>query len=321
MDGLPIATVVVATYQRADRLPLLLASLESQADAPPFEVVIVDDGSRDATWTELQRLAASSRMPMRPIRQAHNAGPAAARNIGWRSGLGTFVAFTDDDCRPQPGWLRALCECLEDVDIVQGQTLPDPAQERTLGPFSHTMRVTGEQFYETCNVAYRREVLERAQGFDETFRQPYGEDFDLAWRAKEQGATSAYAPEALVFHDVTRSSFSAYVRQTRRLHGAALVLSKHPELRRGLHWRLFFRPSHPWALAALAGLVTAAIRPRRRLAGFVLGVPYVVYRVGIRPLPGRRRTRLVVIPLAFVGDLVEVARLAAASIRLRTLFL
>ena len=99
-------------------------------------------------------------------------GPAAARNAGWHAALGQLVAFTDDDCVPQPEWLATLAAALQVADIAQGCTLPDPAQEHLLGPFARTMDVRSETgYYQTCNVGYRRSVLEAVGGFDDDLRQ------------------------------------------------------------------------------------------------------------------------------------------------------
>src|SRR5437868_8068594 len=94
----PTLAVIVATHGRAHLLPRLVAALEAQRDAPPFELIIVDDGSADDTWAILTHLSRRSSVNLRPIRLLRNRGPATARNIGWRSSSAEFVAFTDDDC-------------------------------------------------------------------------------------------------------------------------------------------------------------------------------------------------------------------------------
>src|SRR5204862_5945534 len=100
-----------------------------------FELIIVDDGASDDTWQTLQRLASSAPLTLLPLRHPANRGPAAARNLGWRSAKGPIVAFTDDDCVPQPGWLAALVAGMAEADIVQGRTVLDEVQARTRGPF------------------------------------------------------------------------------------------------------------------------------------------------------------------------------------------
>jgi cellulose synthase/poly-beta-1,6-N-acetylglucosamine synthase-like glycosyltransferase len=288
-------------------------------------MIVVDDASTDDTWDSLCRLAASNRVPLRPLRTPHNSGPAAARNVGWRASQGRLVAFTDDDCVPQPGWLAALASALDRADLVQGKTVPDPAQASNSGPFSRTLQVTTETgFYQTCNMGYHRDLLQRLGGFDERFRHPTGEDTDLAWRARQHGARSAFEPTAVVHHDVRQSSFLTHLRDTTRWEGVVLAVRLHPGLRRHLHQRWFWKDSHPPALIALGG-VSLTVRPKARgmsrLTGVVLLLPYIRYRTSKNPLGGGPRRRLAALPAALVADLAEVGVVAAASVRYRSLLL
>src|SRR5688500_17395801 len=95
-------TVVVPTYNRCAFLPDLVASLKAQTH-PSFHVVIVDDGSTDDTVAVATDAIAGD--PRFTLLSSPNRGPATARNIGARDAAGEWLAFTDDDCMPQPGWL------------------------------------------------------------------------------------------------------------------------------------------------------------------------------------------------------------------------
>jgi hypothetical protein len=179
-------------------------------------------------------------------------------------------------------------------------------------------------YYQTCNMGYRRDALERVGGFDERFRRPSGEDTDLAWRLKERGATSAFADDALVFHDVRPSDIKTHILDTWRWGDCVLTVREHPQLRDLLHRKWFFRPTHPPAILAGIGLVALlgpTASPRTRAAGLALLAPYVDMRVRRRPLRGGRRTRLLAIPPALLADLVEVGTMVVASARYRTLVL
>jgi GT2 family glycosyltransferase len=259
------------------------------------------------------------------LRNARPRGPAAARNAGWRATDAPVVAFTDDDCAPAPGWLAALVAAVDDqgADLAQGVTVPDPAQRAAMGAFSRTLEVTGPTgYFQTCNMAYRRVVLERLDGFDEGFRYPTGEDTDLAWRALESGASATFVPGAVVYHDVRPSSFAAHVRDTKRWEGVVLAVRKHPKLREHFHRRWFWKPSHPPALLAGAAVVLAARRRGPwRAASLALALPYLRYRVTVLPLAAGPRRRYALVPLALIADLSEVGVLAAASLRYRTLLL
>ncbi len=321
----PAVAVVVATHDRATLLPRLLEALTGQRGAPPYEVVLVDDASGDDTWAVLQALAAQTACPVRVLRLPRNRGPATARNLGWHTTSAPVVAFTDDDCVPAPDWLAALVTGLVTADLVQGRTLPDPDQLARSGPFSRTLRIEREDgFYQTCNVAYRRRMLELTGGFDEEFRHPAGEDTELAWRALEAGAGAAFVADALVHHDVRPSSLLGALRDTPRWGSVVLAVRKHPALRKRMHSRWFWRAAHPPALAATAGLAVLALgRGRRRMPlGAALLVPYIHYRLVTEQLPrtGPRR-RIALLPAALLVDASEVAVCAAASVRQRSLLL
>jgi GT2 family glycosyltransferase len=317
-------SVVVATYNRQARLGRLLDSLGAQRNAPPFEVVVVDDGSTDGTGRVLEDRHPPS-FTLRVVRQQSNRGPAAARNAGWRAATGDVVCFTDDDCRPEPDWLGRLLAALEGVDVAQGRTVPDPAEAGNRGPFSRTMHVPYEQgFYETCNIAYRRQWLHDLGGFDERFRFPQGEDTDLAWRARGAGARTAFAADAVVRHAVWPSDFTAHLRDMRRRDGLVLMYRKHPGLRRHFGRRVLFRQIHGPTIAAAGALLALSARRRSPACWFLAtaaGGWYAWVCHLVRPGPPRRWQWPIVLPLAFVADVYEVAVMARASVRYRTLLL
>jgi glycosyltransferase involved in cell wall biosynthesis len=319
----PEVSVVVATYNRSERLRRLVAALEAQSDAPTYELVLVDDASDDETGAVVDELVEGARFPITAVRLPVNRGPAAARNAGWRQARGGVVAFTDDDCAPAPGWLAALTAATVAADLAQGRTLPDPEQIHLHGPFGRSLEIVEENgFYATCNMAYGRAVLEHLGGFDEQFRHPAGEDTDLAWRAIDAGFRTVFAPEAIVHHDVRPSSFVARLRDTARWEGMVLAVRRHPRLRARLHLHWFWKRSHPPALAALAGAVLVT---RSGLVPRVLGLAgllaYGRFRWVVWPVPGTRRQRILVMPLLLVADLAEVGVMAAASVRHRTVVL
>jgi GT2 family glycosyltransferase len=315
-------TVVVATYRRPDRLARLLRALEAQTLPPPWDVVVVDDHSPLDAWAAVQAVVAASPLPIRLIRRERNGGPGLARETGWRAVEAPLVAFTDDDCTPEPGWLAAIVDGLDGAGLVQGRTLPHPEQLASMGPFGRTLVEEEEGLYPTCNMGYRREVLELVGGFDPRFTISC-EDTDLAMRALEAGATSAWAPEAVVYHDVHPSSYRDFLRDKLRWHGVALVVRQHPALRSKLVRRVFWKRSHPPALLALAGLLVAL---RRRPSGLAVAaasaVPYFRFRTVDAPLPGAsRRRRLLLLPLVLVADWLEIGVLVRASARYRTVVL
>jgi GT2 family glycosyltransferase len=322
-----VASVVVATYNRAPLLPRLVRALEAQRGVGPFEVVIVDDSSTDDTWSVLEKLAATTTLPLHIAQTAQNSGPATARNIGWRTASAPLIAFTDDDCVPDEHWLGRLVNALGEGDVVQGRTEPDPARAVGRGPFARTMIVQTESgLFETCNIGYRRSVLERLGGFDESYRRPYGEDVDLGWRAKESGAVVLWASGAIVVHDVEHSThfgdWIAAILDTRRRQWAPLMVKQHPGLRADLPWGYFLKRHHPATLLAMAGIVRLFLPGRHRKAtALALVLPWLAFRTVVDPLPARPRNLPALVPMTLVTDAAEVVAVVRGSIRHRTLLL
>jgi glycosyltransferase involved in cell wall biosynthesis len=251
-------SVVVPTFQRANSLPGLIAALEAQTlPASEFDVIIVDDASADDTPAMLADLAARARIRVRVLRNERNCGPGATRNNGWRASVSPVIAFTDDDCTPQSGWLEAGLRALdaEQAGIVQGRTLPDPSAPKR--GFAKTVRVERlTSLYESCNIFYRADVLRDAGGFDESIRVPFGEDTAAGWEARRRGVRAVFAPDALVYHAVTYPGPRYWWRYAMMHRNFPLLVRRFPEMRRDLLWaRVFLWRERAIFDAALAGLV------------------------------------------------------------------
>ena len=105
----PEISVVVATRDRATAWPQLISALEAQTlPVAAFEVVVVDDASRDDTWETLQKISARTNVRVLCLRLDVNVGSGAARTFGLDRCRAPVVAFTDDDCSPAPAWLEHL---------------------------------------------------------------------------------------------------------------------------------------------------------------------------------------------------------------------
>jgi len=313
----PRISVVTATHNRAARLEALLEGLRAQTLAPErFEVIVVDDGSSDATAHVLERQCARGGLTLHSLRHSRARGPAAARNRGWRQARASVIAFTDDDCVPAADWLDAILSSVGDADdlIVRGQTLPNPAETEALGPYAKTMRITHPSpHFETCNVAYPRAILERLDGFDESFPSAAGEDTDLGARAIAVGGRAAFAPQAVVHHAVFRRSAREALRDARLATDDVLAYKLNPELRAILPCGVFYGRSHP--LLAVAALALPLARRRPALA-FMLLLPYA------KLLRYRRRAgsaRLRQLPFFIVFDVVQTAATLRGAVRHRIL--
>jgi glycosyltransferase involved in cell wall biosynthesis len=323
----PDASVVISTFERPEMLTELLDSLAAQdTGGATFEVIVVDDCSSDSTPAMLAAEQERGRLDLRTIRHERNLGQGAGRNTGWRAARAPLVAFTDDDCVVDPGWLRALLDHAAESPgaLICGRTDARPDQEALLGPFSRTQVIhrAGPDF-QTCNILYARSLLARLDGFDaEAFPSFGGEDTDLAWRAIEAGADVVYADSARVYHAVRYIGPIGRLRLAASWHQGVNALARHPGLRRALlKRRIFWKENHFLLARALVGLALPARVGPIPLRAW-LAAPYVknlLMRGSIeRSGPA---TSILLAPYFLVLDLTEVAAMIRGSARYRTLVL
>lgn len=317
-DG-PSVTVVVPSYRRPERLPRLVESFERQTMAPEqFELVIVDNGSDDQTSEVLHRLAADSSVSVRPLRIADNRGPARARNLGWRAGRGEYLAFTDDDCEPDPHWLergvQALRACPE-VGIVQGMTLMAAGNRPTGGWEVNREVVRPSAFFEGCNLFFRRAALAMTGGFDETL-QIAGEDTAAGWAVLQAGWDRSFEHGAVVFHDFEVRDLRWHLQMAWWEGKLVTIAARNPRFRNEGLWR-------PWAVhpksvrfvACLSGL--SMMLALRRPWPFLLTLPWLRKNIGptLRPAAWR------LLAGRFAVDLARFAGMSYRSVTERRLVL
>ena len=308
--------MIVPARNAAATIGKAMAALAAQDLGDEWELILVDDGSDDATVGEARRAAP------RNLSVVHGEGHGAgeARNIGAAASRASLLAFTDADCEPQPGWLSAGVRALARADLVQGRVEPDP--RATLGPFDRTLWVDGESgFYETANLFVRRELFDRLGGFDEWLRiggRPFAEDLWFGWRAVRAGARTRFAEHALVHHAVFPRGAIGFVRERARLGHFADVARRVPEFRRHTMFARVFMSRRSAAFdAAAAGAAIAAVRRTPLpLAG---ALPYA-WIAGRWARPYRRRAPLV-LAVGVAADAVGAAALLRGSVRARSLVL
>lgn len=229
----PRVSVVVPAYNAAATLGACLAGCRVQT-LPAHEIIVVDDGSGDATAA-----VAADAPGVHVLRQA-NAGPAAARNLGADAATGDWVAFTDADCVPEPGWLAALAACMDGETAAVGGTygIANPASWLARGIHAeiqsrHARLFEGQpvDFLGSFNVAYRRGAFQRLGGFDTRFTQASGEDNDLAYRLADTGGRLRFTRAARVAHHHPEK-VGPYLR-TQARHGYWRALLYRAHFRRG----------------------------------------------------------------------------------------
>jgi glycosyltransferase involved in cell wall biosynthesis len=303
----PDLALVVCTRDRAERLPATLAALGALRSARPWELVLVDNQSRDATPAVLAAFAAgAARAPAVPgapvavtVLAAPLPGLARARNVGVAAARAPVLCFTDDDCYPAADFLDQWAAVFDDPAVGYGGgriDLHDPAD------YPITVRVSPEPvalrpgayvdagLIQGANMAFRRAVLSAAGGFDEGLGPGTRfncEDVDMAARAAAAGAAGGYFPGPRVRHHHGRRAGPA-VDALRRsyTHGrgayhAALLLRSGARKHGAWAWSEVLRGVLAPRAARLAwgrsaGEGTGWSRARRELAG---GAEYLAARV------------------------------------------
>ena len=204
-------TVVIPARDAAASLPATLAPLEGA------DVVVVDNGSRDATAAVARARGARVVTEPRPSR-------ARARNAGAAATDAPLLVFLDAGCVPSDGWLHAMRRALADVALAGGavelRTRPRPSRvERFDAEWRFRQeRNVAEGWSVSANLGIRRELFDRLGGFDPSLLHA-GEDVDLCRRAAGVGARLVFVPEAVVSHEAERSPLGLLRRGFRQGHG------------------------------------------------------------------------------------------------------
>lgn len=309
--AVPRVSVVIPS-RRGPRLAFVLEALAEQTLArEEYEVIVVRDPASDFHEPAPAGLTVSF------LRVAEECGPTRKRNVGWRAATAPLVAFTDDDCRPRTDWLERLLEAWagQPGRFVQGRTEPDPDEAHLLHGLARSQRIDSPSvWFQTCNLAYPKPLLESLGGFDETYIFG-GEDTDFGARAVADGAEHAWASDALVWHAVISRPLPAALREAVRWPSQPLLLRRHPDYRRHLYRGFFWRRSHALVALAAVGAVAARRHPVLALAALA---PYVDSNMDRSALSPRGVARqLAGLPSRAAVDLLEVGAMARAAMRHR----
>lgn len=209
----PPVSVVVCTHNGQKTLAQCLDRLGALT-YPDYEVIVVNDGSSDASAEIARRHGAT-------LVETDHRGLGHARNQGIEAARGEIVAFLDDDAYPDADWLHYVAALLRANGHagVGGPNIP-PDDDGLVaecvaaapgGPIHVLISDREAEHVPGCNMAFRKDVLEEVGCFDERFRVA-GDDVDLCWRLQKAGRTLGFSAGAVVMHR-RRDSIRRYLRQ------------------------------------------------------------------------------------------------------------
>lgn len=280
MSGPPSASVIVPTRDRPEALRRCLAALAEQRH-PEFEVLVVDDGGSVDLEPIARELA--GRLDLTVLRQDRT-GPAGARNRAAARARGAVLAFTDDDCRPDPDWLPSITARCAGGAGAGGRTVNELGSAWSevaqmvvdLGYATLNRDPADARFFAANNLALPAAGFHAVGGFDTSFTT--AEDRELCERWRDSGRCLSSAPDAVVRHahhlDMRQffSVHAAYGRGAYRFHRKRAWRAGEPGLGRGWIDRDYYRRAARLALGSGGGI---------REPAPPAGAPALAFRLGV----------------------------------------
>jgi poly-beta-1,6-N-acetyl-D-glucosamine synthase len=232
----PLVTIVVPAYNEAMVLTPCIDSIIADR-YPNKEIILVDDGSSDATIDIMRRY---EHRPDVIVLSQGNRGKGAALNTGIDYGTGLFYFFVDADGVFSPNTIEAMLERFSDAHVggVCGNDEPvnlDRHQTRLLALLTHgTALVRRALAHIGCLTivsgncgAFRRDVVHEVRGFAEG---SLGEDLELTWRVAAAGYRIEFAPRALVYSEVPNTLRGLWNQRVRWTRGLVETARRHRHL-------------------------------------------------------------------------------------------
>lgn len=227
-------SVVIPVYNGEDTIAYCLKSLLAQAGSQhALEIIVVDDGSRDATGVVVAEYPT-----VRIISQPRNLGPAAARNRGAREASGEILLFTDADCVPGDTWVSDMAASFAGDSRIAGVKGVYRTKQRHLAArfvqlefefkYERMKRQESIVFIDTYSAGYRRKIFVESGGFDTSFPVAATEDIELSFRLASQGYRMVFNSDAYVYHQHPVSWMDYMKRKFKYAYWGAVVMRRYP---------------------------------------------------------------------------------------------
>jgi glycosyltransferase involved in cell wall biosynthesis len=223
-------SVVIPTYNRPDLLHRCLQKLVNQTfEKNEYEIIVVSDGPDETTKLKVSEYKGSLVSVLYcslPFKQ----GPAAARNLGWKSAKGILIAFTDDDCLADKNWLNEIWNFYNnEAEVAYTGRVIVPISKHPTDFEINASRLETAEFV-TANCICTKEALIKVAGFDERFKAAWREDSDLHFKLLEQNIPIYKNPKAIVVHPVRSANWGVSIKEQKKSLYNALLYKKHPNL-------------------------------------------------------------------------------------------
>jgi len=214
-------SVVVIAKNEGQFIDGLLEALSKQSHHD-FELIFIDNSSFDKMADIVNSF---NDQKIKYFYEPSTEGFAYLRNFGISKAQGNYIFFTDGDCFPDKHWIEEGLAVLEKEDFLglEGKTYYESQSETTVSDYNTRQFLPGE--FMTCNIAYRKDILEKVNYFDPKFK--YGhEDRDLAYRVLELGKIG-FCPQMLVAHQKKSLTVGSLFRRARWASNAVDFIKKH----------------------------------------------------------------------------------------------
>jgi GT2 family glycosyltransferase len=261
--------VVIATYRRPLLLRHCLESLTKQTiPCNQFQVIVVSDGPDNETQRVVEDF--KGRFCDRCFLYTHTLkkeGPASARNTGWRLANAGWIAFTDDDCLPEPGWLQSFIDASvagQQLMVMTGRVIVPVSGVPT--DYEKNISALESADFVTANCCCPRQFLETVGGFDTDYKMAWREDSDLHFKFLQHAIPIEKVPGAIVVHPARKANWGISLHEQRKSMYNALLFRKYPS-----YYRLLIAPHPVWnyyvivisflsaSIFFLAGNITAGL--------------------------------------------------------------